>query len=69
MNFVMLAKHGVKVNWFVIVFNNLYNRLQDLFALTKFGASRYNIEFRAPQAMDILLRNCFLVDLTLSYHN
>jgi len=65
----MLAKHGVKVNWFVIVFNNLYNRFQDLFALTKLGASRDNIKFRAPQAMDILLRNCFLVDLTLSYQN
>ncbi len=69
MNFVMLAKHEVKVNQFVVILKNLYNRLEDLFASTKFGASKDNTEFRAPQAMDTLLQNCFLVDPTLSYQN
>jgi hypothetical protein len=32
----------VKMNWSVVVFNNLYCKLQDLFALTKPNVSRDN---------------------------
>ncbi len=35
------------MNWVGVVFNNLYNRLRDLLALVKVGASRDNIEFWA----------------------
>ncbi len=46
MNFVMLGEQGVNVNWFGVVFNKLYSRLQDLFALIKPGTSRDKIEFK-----------------------
>jgi hypothetical protein len=49
MNYVMLAKQRVKVNWLVVVFNNLYNRLRDLFALTKLITNMGNIEFRVAK--------------------
>ncbi len=42
MSFVMLVEQGVKMNWSVVVFNNLYRKLQDLFALTKPNVSRDN---------------------------
>jgi hypothetical protein len=52
------------VNWSTIVFNNLYNRLWDLSALTKIIANKDNIKFSAAQVVDILLQNWFPVDLT-----
>lgn len=52
------------MNWATIVFNNLYNKLWDLFALTKPWASKINTEFSDAQIMDILLQNWFLVYLT-----
>ncbi len=52
------------MNWATIVFNNLYNELWDLFALTKPRASKINTEFSDAQIMDILLQNWFLVGLT-----
>jgi len=55
MNFVVLAKQRVKVNRFAIVFNNFYNRLQNLFVSTKLDVNRDIIEFGAIQAIDILL--------------
>jgi hypothetical protein len=55
----------MKENWFTIIFNNLYSKLWDLLAPTKFGTSRDNIEFKATQVVDILLQYSFLVDLTL----
>jgi len=64
MNFVMLVDQGVKVNWSVIVFNNLYNKLQNLFTSTKFDISKDNIEFGIAQMVDILLYNWFMIDLT-----
>jgi hypothetical protein len=51
------------VNWSAIVFDNLYNRLQDLFAWTKPSTSRGNIEFIVAQVVDILFQNWFMVDL------
>jgi hypothetical protein len=50
------------VNWVVIVFKNLYNKLWDLFASTKHGATKSNIEFNNVQVMDILLQNWFLIN-------
>ncbi len=47
-----------------MVFNNLYNMLQDLFTPTKPKVSRDNIEFGVAQVVDILLRNWFPVDPT-----
>lgn len=52
------------MNWFTIVFNNLYSRLWDLSTLTKIIANKDNIEFSAAQVVDILFQNWFLVDLT-----
>ncbi len=52
------------MNWFDVVFNNLYNRLQDLFASTKPSASKDNIEFKTTQMVGILLWIWFLVDST-----
>lgn len=49
MNYVMLAKQGVKVNWSVVIFNNLYSRLWDLSASIKLNTSRGNIEFRVAK--------------------
>jgi len=55
MNFVVLAKQRVKVNRFAIVFNNFYNKLQNLFVSTKLDVNRDIIEFGTIQAIDILL--------------
>jgi hypothetical protein len=52
------------VNWVGIVFNNLYYRLKDLFALVKVGVSQDNIKFGAAQVVDIFLQYWFLLDLT-----
>jgi hypothetical protein len=52
----------VKVNWFVVVFNNFYSRLHDLFAPIRLGKTRDNIEFKFAQVVNILLQNWFLVD-------
>jgi hypothetical protein len=60
MNFLLLAKQGVKVNWSAIVFNNLCSRLRDLSAPTKLSANRDNTKFGAAQVVDILLWNWFL---------
>ncbi len=57
MNIVVLGKQRVKVNWFAIVFNNLYSKLQDLSAPTKPNASRDNIKFEVAQVVDILFWN------------
>ncbi len=57
MNFVVFTEQKVKVNWFVIVFNNLYNRLWDLFASTKSSIRKDNIEFEATQVVNILFQN------------
>lgn len=65
MNFVVLVEQGVKVNWFIIVFNNLYNRLRDLSTPIKPGASRDNTKFGATQVVDILFWNWFLINPTL----
>jgi hypothetical protein len=54
MNIVVLGEQRVKVNWFVIVFNNLYNRLHDLFAPTKPGTNRNNIKFKVAQVVATL---------------
>lgn len=45
------------VNYVALVFNNLYNRVQDLSTPTKLGASKDNTKFGAAQVVDILLRN------------
>jgi hypothetical protein len=58
MNFIVLAKQWIKVNWSTMVFNDLYNKLRNL------SANRDNIEFNATQVVDILFQNGFLVDLT-----
>jgi hypothetical protein len=63
-NLVVLVKWGIKVNWATMVFNNLYSRLWNLFALTKLEANRNNTKFGVAQVVDILLRNWFLIDLT-----
>jgi hypothetical protein len=63
--YVVLIEHKVKVNWSVVIFNNLYNRLWDLVAPTKLDTSKDNTKFRVAQMIDILLRNWFIVDLTL----
>ncbi len=52
------------MNWVGIVFNNLYYRLKDLFALVRVGVNQDNIEFGAAQVVEILLQYWFLVDLT-----
>jgi hypothetical protein len=65
MSYVMLIEQGLKVNWSVVVFNNLYSRLQDLVALTKLGTSTNNTKFRIAQMVDILLQIWFLIDLSL----
>ncbi len=65
MNFVLLAKQGVKVNWLIIIFNNLYSKLRDLSTPTKFSASRDNNESGATQVEDILLWDGFPIDPTL----
>jgi hypothetical protein len=57
MNFVVFAEQKVKVNWSAIVFNNLYNRLWDLFALIKSSIRKDNIEFEATQVVNILFPN------------
>ncbi len=53
------------MNWSTTVFDNLYNRLRDLFTLTKLSTNRDNIEFRVAQVVDILLQNWFMVDSKL----
>jgi hypothetical protein len=55
MSFVMFADQGVKVNWLVIVFNILYNKLRDLSTSTTINTTRDNIEFGVAQVVDILL--------------
>jgi hypothetical protein len=42
MSFVVMVEQGVKVNWLVVVFNNLYHKLQDLSTLIKPNVSRDN---------------------------
>ncbi len=69
MKFVILVEHGIKVNWDVMVFNNLYNKLRDLSTSTKLEASRDNIKFGATQVVDILLQNWVLVDPTFIISN
>jgi hypothetical protein len=54
-SFVVLAEQGIMVNYVALVFNNLYNRLQDFSTPTKLRASRDNTEFGAAQVVDILL--------------
>ncbi len=65
MNFVMLAKQGMKVNWSIVVFNNFYNTLWDLSAPTKPNTSKDIIEFKVAQVVDILLQYWFMSDSTL----
>ncbi len=61
MNHVVLIEQGVKVNWSIVVFNNLYSRLRDLYTPTKPNTSRDNTEFETPRVVDILFRNWFPV--------
>jgi hypothetical protein len=46
------------------VFKKIYNKLWNLFTLTKIELIRDNVEFNATQVVDILFWNWFLVDLT-----
>lgn len=55
----------MKVNWSIVVFNNLYSRLQDLFPPTKPNASKDITEFGIAQVVNIMFRNWFSVDSTL----
>ncbi len=66
MNFIIFAKQGIKVNWATMVFNNLYNMLQDLFTLTKLKANRDNIKFGATQIIDMLFRNLFKCSININ---
>jgi hypothetical protein len=57
MNFVVLAEQKVKVNWFIVVFNNPYSRLQDLSAPTKPSVRKDNTKFEAAQIVNIIFQN------------
>jgi hypothetical protein len=43
MNLVVLVKQGIRVNSAIMVFNNLYNKLRDLFASTKPGMNKIRL--------------------------
>jgi hypothetical protein len=47
MSFVVSSKQGVKVSWSAIVFNNLYNKLWNLFVPTKPNVNKDITEFKA----------------------
>jgi hypothetical protein len=59
---VATAEQRAKVNWLVIVFNNLYNRLWGFSTLIKPNASKDNIKFKVTKVVNILVRNCLLID-------
>jgi hypothetical protein len=52
-----------------MVFNNLYNMLQDVSTLTKPKVSRDNIKFNATQVVDMFFQNGFSVDPTFIIPN
>jgi hypothetical protein len=69
MSLVVLTKQVIQMNWVVVMFNNLYIQLQDLFTLTKPKVSRDNTKLGVAQIVDILLWIWFLVDLTFIIPN
>ncbi len=53
--FVVLTEQKVKVNWSTAIFNNIYNKLQDLSTLTKPNVRKDNTEFKVAQMVNISL--------------
>ncbi len=67
MSFIVMVKQGIQINWVIMVFNNLYSKLQDLFTPTKPTMGKDNTEFNNPQVINILLQNGSLQTQCLQY--